>query len=258
MRVKEKSLRRKLTILACALVSGQAMASDTGSDSDWQLNGAIYMWGASITAVTGGGMESEVPFYKILDNLEIALMGAVEARKDKWSIFTDVIYMDLAAKPNQVKTGPGGNVDFDIQGKIDMKSWIVSPQVRYAAYESEKSRVSVVGGLRYLDLSMGTSLSVNDQPVFDIGGSANNWDFTMGLHGEFELNDKWFMPIYADVGGGDSKRTYQGMAGIGYRFKKVNMLLAYRYLKYEFDRQEPLLSDMTIKGPKLGVTFRFR
>ena len=80
----------------------------------------------------------------------------------------------------------------------------------------------------------------------------------MGVHGQFDLNDKWYVPLYADVGGGDSARTWQGMAGIGYHFNKVNLLLAYRYLNYEFDRRDPLLSDMTIKGPKLGITFRFR
>lgn len=258
MRLKRTSLKWALSLLACALVSGQATASDTGSDSDWQWGGAIYMWGSNISAVTAGGMESQLPFYKILDNLELALMGAVEARKGRWSIFTDIVYVDLAAKPNQVKTGPGGNVDFDIRGEIDLTSWIITPQVRYAAYESEKSQVSFVGGLRYLDLSMGTSLSINDQPVLDVGGAADNWDFIMGLHGQFELNDKWYVPVYADVGGGDSKRTYQGMAGIGYRFNKVNMLLTYRYLKYEFDRQEPLLSEMAVKGPMLGVSFGFR
>ena len=258
MYVKKSSLRWTLALLASALLSGQSMAAETGTDSDWEWGGAVYMWGANMTAVTAGGMESQVPFYKLLDNLEMALMGAVEARKDRWSIFTDIIYMDITAKPNQVKTGPGGNVEFDIQGKVDMESWIITPQVRYAAYESDKSRVSFVGGLRYLDLSMGTNLSVNDQPVFDIGGAADNWDFIMGLHAQFELNDRWFMPVYADVGGGDSKRTYQGMAGIGYRFKRVNVLLTYRYLKYEFDRDEPLLSSLTVKGPKLGVSFGFR
>lgn len=254
MYLKKITFKWTLGLLACTLVSGQVAAAD----SEWRWGGAIYLWAADMGAVTGGGAESTLPFTKILDNLEMAFMGAVEARKDKWSIFTDIIYLDVTAKSNQVKTGPGGIVDFDVRGEVDMKSWIITPQVRYAVYESDKSRVSVVGGARWLDLSMRTSLSINDNPIIDARGANDNWDFIMGLHGEFALNDRWFMPVYADVGGGDSARTYQGMAGIGYRFKSVNALLTYRYMKYEFDRKDPMLSELTVNGPMLGVSFGFR
>jgi opacity protein-like surface antigen len=256
MYMRRKIFKWMLGVLAFTLVSGQAIAADSESDSDWEMGGAIYLWGANLTAITGGGAESAIPFSTLLDNLELAFMGALEARKDKWSIFTDVIYMDVNAKPKQIITGPGDD-DLEFQGDIKLKSWIFTPQVRYAVYESEKSRISIVGGLRYLDLAMGAGLSINDNPTIDVGGSNNNWDFVMGAHGDFELNDKWYMPVYVDVGTGDSAKTWQGMAGVGYRFNKFNMFLNYRYLDYKFDRQDPLLSEMTLKGPMLGASFRF-
>lgn len=257
MYLRKNTLKWMWGLLVCTMVSGQAMAQDTESNSDWQWGGAIYMWGSNMAATTGGGAESEIPLYTILDNLSMVFMGAVEARKDKWSIVTDVIYLDLNAKAKEGKTGPGGN-EFDVRGNVGMKSWIFTPQARYAVYESEKSRISVLAGLRYLDLEMSAGLHINDNPVLDVRGSNSNWDFIMGAQAELGLNDKWYVPIYVDVGAGDSARTWQGMAGVGYRFNKFNVLLTYRYLNYEFDRHDPLLSDMTVKGPLLGATFRFR
>jgi hypothetical protein len=36
--------------------------------------------------------------------------------------------MDLTAKANRVRPGPGGNLEIDIDGEIDLKSWIFHPE----------------------------------------------------------------------------------------------------------------------------------
>ena len=46
------------------------------------------------------------------------------------------------------------------------------------------------------------------------------------------------------------------MLGIGYRFQKVDAILAYRYLDYEFGK-DWALKTITPRGPLIGVVFRF-
>jgi hypothetical protein len=67
----------------------------------------------------------------------------------------------------------------------------------------------------------------------------------------------WFAPYYADVGGGDSKLTWQAMAGVGYAYKWGDVVLAYRYLSYEQGGNK-LLEDVNLGGFALGVNFRFQ
>ena len=80
----------------------------------------------------------------------------------------------------------------------------------------------------------------------------------MGLRGQANLNSRWYLPLYVDIGTGDSKSTWQGFAGLGYQFSKASVLGGYRYLKFDFDdKPGSLMSEMTVKGPLMAVKFQF-
>jgi hypothetical protein len=74
------------------------------------------------------------------------------------------------------------------------------------------------------------------------------------LRSTVKLNEKWYIPIYADVGAGDSDGTWQVLAGIGYRSGNWNTALAYRYLDYQFDDIKAL-SGLVVKGPQLNFGY---
>ena len=73
---------------------------------------------------------------------------------------------------------------------------------------------------------------------------------------QINLDKNWYLPYYADVGTGGSQSTWQALAGVGYQFKWGDVLLAYRYLDYNFD-SDFLLDDINMSGPALGARFRF-
>ena len=236
--------------LAC---STSAFAADSGGDSDWQYSGTVYLWGANITANTPRSDTDPLPFYKLLDNQQMAFMGVIEARNDKWAFNTDVIYMDVKARNNDPVTGPGGG-SFDARRSVELKSWVVTPTIRYTLSETEKARFEFVTGLRYTYIDTAANIHVEDESVLDKQVSGANWDAIIGARSIFHLNEKWYIPLYADIGTGTSDRTWQALAGIGYRFSKVDATLAYRYLDYKFDDHQ-ILADMTMKGPVAGFTF---
>ncbi len=62
--------------------------------------------------------------------------------------------------------------------------------------------------------------------------------------------------LYADVGVGDSKLTWQVWPGVGYRLDKVELVAGYRHLAWETDEGDTI-EDINFSGPMLGVKFRF-
>jgi hypothetical protein len=58
------------------------------------------------------------------------------------------------------------------------------------------------------------------------------------------------------VGTGSSTITWQGAAGIQYRWSWIDLNLMYRYLYYDMESGK-LLQNVSFGGPALGVNFRF-
>lgn len=175
-------------------------------------------------------------------------MGGVGVSKGKWWFKTDVIYF---------KIGQANN-DGTASSKVDMRAWIVTPSVGYNLVDAERVSLDVFGGARYLYLDVGLQLqTVGPTSGFaKISDSADVWDGIGGLRGRVNLAPKWYLPYYADVGTGESDLTWQAFAGIGYRFKRLELVAGYRYLKWEFDKDD-LLTDLTVKGPQIGIAWKF-
>ena len=81
----------------------------------------------------------------------------------------------------------------------------------------------------------------------------------VGVRGAVELGagGDWFLPYYLDIGAGNySNWTWQGWAGLGYRFDWGDVVLVYRNLAYSTSGDE-IVEDMRMAGPALGATFRW-
>ncbi|MBK6862665.1 MAG: hypothetical protein IPG91_03445 [Ideonella sp.] len=67
---------------------------------------------------------------------------------------------------------------------------------------------------------------------------------------------KWFIPYYLDVGTGESRFTWQGIAGIGYQFGWGSVIAAWRYLDYDF-KSGGVVESLNMNGGAIGVQFSF-
>lgn len=235
--------------LACALPQ-QIFAAG------WEYTAEMYIWGAQMDVTTPGGNEAEMPFYQILDDLDMTFMGLFSARNEKWSLTADVIYLDISQGRDRDATFPDIG-DVKVSGRVSLSSWIVTPTVGYALYNTDKARVEIIGGARYLDIDAGIRVARDGVVVFDESASEGYWDGIIGMRTSINLAEEWFMPVYFDVGAGGSDGTWQAMAGIGYRYGNWNTVLTYRYLDYQFDDNRAL-ADLTIKGPLLGFGYTWR
>jgi hypothetical protein len=239
-----------------------AQTDSSASQDQWQFSGAIYLWGADIGGHTVRGSEVEVGFSDILDNLEMAFMGAFAARKNNWSFLADVIYLDLGVDRTVDLSIPVGPIQIPVttSASLDMQGLVLHFAGGYSLYSEGKSRLDLIGGARYLDLDTGLFLalqSLGPGQSRTISDSLTAWDGIVGLKGHASLGERWFLPYYVDVGGGDSKLTWQATAGIGFRAGRVwDLALVYRHLEWDLDSTR-LIDDISFSGPTLGVIFRW-
>ena len=239
---------------ALVLVSTGSMAA-TPSTNDWQFGLTLYGWlpdvdGTLKYELPDAGEDVDVDIGSILDNLELTFMGTFEARRDKFSLLADVIYLGLG---NDTRFQLGNT---PVKGKLEMNSdyWVISAMAGYRLLDTEQSRVDLIGGLRYLSADISTSMTILKKRKFS--ETEERWDGIVGFRGNYKFNQHWYLPFHADVGAGDSDLTWQAMLGIGYRFGWGDLQLVYRHLAYE-QSSDRFIQDLAFSGPAFGASFHF-
>jgi len=222
--------------------SGSGFADESTMNDEWQFGGELYFWGASIDGETATGSGIEADFDDILDSLEMAFMGVAGIRKGRWSLLTDVIYLNVE---------DSGDIAPGVDASVELTNWVVTPFVAYNVLDTQKGSLSILGGARYLYLK--TELSIGP---FSGDDSGSTWDGIVGTRGDLNLSQNWYLFGYLDIGAGDSDLTWQGIGGLGYRFKWFDLVAAYRYLSWDFD-DDALIGDLEIHGPALGIKMPF-
>jgi len=220
----------------------------------WQNEISIYGWYAgidgNITLPTGTGTDISVEASDIFDNLEMVLMGGYVGKYNKWSFIADLVYMDVGGSDSRAVGPVTASVG------LDVKSWIIHGGVGYDVVQSDNGNLAVVGGVRYLALDADVSLALQSTPIRTGSGSEGLLDGIIGLRGYLTLNDKWYLPYYADIGTGGSDLTWQLFGGVGYRFSWGDIRLGYRHLEYDLGDGK-IAKDLKLSGPVLGIGFRF-
>ena len=256
----------------------------------WKFSVMPYLWLPSVDGKIsygppppgGGSANINIDTATILDNLDFAFMINGEARKGRWLIGTDVIYLNFGHVDSSVRSatfdlGPRGRIDVGAgensgtQSKL--KGWLWTTVGGYAAVQDPRWNLDVLGGFRLLyldartDWQLNASLTVTD-PVggqtatFARQGSAGKsdslWAGIVGAKGRAKFGGSdWFANYYADVGGWSNLFTWQGALGIGYAFKWGDVIFDYRYLYYSQSGQDKLIDNVSFGGFALGVNFRF-
>ncbi len=239
-----------------------ARAADPATGDDWRYDASLYLWGAGVSGKTafdrnlGGSSDIDLGFDTIINNLNMAFMGAFEARKTKWSLLADVIYLNLGANKGAhvpVPLVPGSAPSIKVDADLKLKAWLVNLVGGYNLWQTNQGTLDVLAGARYFDLKLGFGLRVNAGRVFP---SANVWDAVVGVKGHLDLNKQWYVPYYLDVGTGQSDFTWQALAGVGYRFHWGDVSLGYRYIDWRFGSDSDI-DNFNLSGPMLAATFRF-
>ena len=245
-----------MALLGCVLFPVAGISDQ--SAGEWQHSMEIYVWGASVGGRTNSGTDVDVPFDDLIDNLEFSAMGAYQARKGKWAVMADIIYLDVASTESLEL---GNLVKVPAEVDAGLTSWVVHAGGAYNFYEGHGGTMAgVTFGARYLDMSTDILVTL-EGPIsgldreIPISGSDGVLDITAGLHGAVTFGERWFLPWAANIGTGDSDISWMAHAGIGYRpSPSWNAMLTYRHQVWEFD-DTVIIDELEFSGPMLGVAF---
>ena len=205
---------------------------------------------------------------QLLHSLNFAIMGAFEAQRGPWGVFTDIMYLDASGSKSATRdlsvggvTTPAGvtaNASLDVKSTV----WTLCGSYRFLA--TPGTTFDLLVGARDLALKQRLSWQFSSDVGPFVGparqGSAdsnpNNWDGIVGAKGRLMFGDQhaWFVPYYVDVGTGASQLTWQAVAGLGYTFHWGEVLGVWRYLDYHFSDDS---SSLSMNGPSIDVAFHW-
>ena len=106
-------------------------------------------------------IHSEVPFSKILDNLDMVASLSFEAQKGPWSFYAEGLYMKLSV---------GGETPGRLLNtlNVDLTQVLAEAEVGYRLWESERGYFDLIAGARYYSMDVGMELDVDTAGVRDI------------------------------------------------------------------------------------------
>lgn len=196
----------------------EAVAESSGA---WPLGASTaFRWPDS-----GGDFAVDVD--DLLSSLNFVFVGSLEARKGRWGVFTDVVYLD------------GGD------------------------RRSATRDLSFGGGARLLDVeeTLDDALSAGIGPIGrpDRSGrrtaSVCHGDGIVGARGRFVVGQgACFVPWDVHAGTGESVLTWQAMAGADYRLGWDELVLAWRHLDHDLGHA---IDRLIFGGPALTATVRW-
>jgi opacity protein-like surface antigen len=260
-------------ILAVAvLVPSSAVAEPR--DDKWKFRFDLYAWLPSVGGKTtfpdaSGGSDVSVNADDLLKAINGVFMGGFEAKTGRWGALTDLMYLDLNNDKSSTRSvsfsqfdipaGASLSTDFDVSGSV----WTAAGT--YTVIQKPRHNLDVLGGFRYLQvdekLNWDFSGNIGSIPLASRSGRASTdgdfWDAIVGVRGRANIGaSKWFVPYYLDLGTGQSDFTWQAMAGVGYAFRPLDLVVAYRYLDWNFG-SDTALEDLNFSGGLVGVAFHW-
>ncbi|MBS0189399.1 MAG: hypothetical protein JSS51_15145 [Planctomycetes bacterium] len=231
------------------------------ADEPWKFVVAPYLWiPAQHGTVAKGIVRANVSmsvgdtWNTLWDNFKFAGCIHLEAVHKQWSIFGDVMYMDLG---NDVKNLPI-NVGYQ-SGIFELGAGYAvhnGPLPGAEAGSPVKLRLEPIAGVRmwYLDATVSTPINSR--------GSTETWvDGFGGLRAELAFNETFSISGRADVGTGMSELTWNALAMLNINLSQnIALFAGWRWLSDDYhtgsglDRFE---YDMMYNGPFAGVKITF-
>ena len=221
---------------------------------EWQQLLAPYVWGAAIsgsTVVGGVGSDTSLSFGGLMDDLEAGFMGVYRASRGRHTFTFDAVYIGLGYT-DHIPTNA-------LKVETDLDQVILEADSGFALNE----RISILGGLRYVELETAAHVSSPLGPMFATHEEQHWIDPVIGIEYSRPLRQPWSVILRGDIGGFGlgSDFAWQGLAVVQWQSSpRFGLGLAYRHLDMDYREGKGAHAfeyDMAISGPAVGVVFTF-
>ena len=246
-----------LIFLGTASVALAADPSPPLADSGWEFTVAPYLWLAGLSGdFADGGLKPvdvDLSISDVLENLEMGLMGAFEARNGRFSLAADALWVKLSAEADT----PFGFVAD--KAELTTQTLMLTGVAGYSLYQSDEANLDVVAGGRLWGVENELELKggIADGVSFD--GTVTWVDPLVGIKGHADLTSDFYVTGWGLIGGFgvSSKIMWDMMGGVGYRFNDWSSVVAgYRAFGVDY-KEDGFTYDVVQSGPILGAVFKF-
>ena len=259
------SRQKVVSVFAAILVMVIATTPSETRAAEWTI--APYLWGPDVSLDAGlGNGGAVIPLSDLIDKLEMAFMGHVEVRNDKWGGFFDMIYLDLADSTT-LDLGPGGPILGELAVDADMTLGLYELGGLYRIGERApgSAEFDIIFGARQIDIDQGFTLTPEEGegPVDVTLLDGSKTDVFVGGRVLGLFNERWGYNLRADVGGGGTDGVFNVFGAVSYTFGETglfSMNLGYRYMTIKNSTvidETPIDVDITLSGPLVGFIFKF-
>ncbi len=233
-------------------------AQQVETESGWTFTVAPYFWAAGLSGDVGANIGRFQPtvdvnasFSDIWDHLDFAAMAIGEARYDRYSIFTDLIYTKLSGNSGTPK---GILAD---EAEVDAETFAGLLGVGYSLLQDNTGNLDIVGGVRVWSVDTTISLSgglLDGRSKSD----GDTWvDAVGGVKGTYFLTPNIFLTGWGLVGGGGADIDWDVAATVGYKFNETfSSVIGYRALGVDYSN-DGFVFDVVQQGPILGLAVKF-
>ena len=142
--------------LAPAMAADIAPAPDT---STWRFTLAPYAWGVGLNGDVGlfgrKPVEVDIPFSDIIEKLDFAAMGVMEAHNGTWGVFADLNYTALSADNSRTRVVERPNIPKivgELSAEIDVTEFIGTLMGEWRAVDSGQMSLDLMAGARYWNI----------------------------------------------------------------------------------------------------------
>ncbi len=258
---------------------------EPGSAPGWTFAVTPYVWlptlssTVSLSGPRGGTVTTDLSagVGDYLSKLNFGLVGGAEARYGPVTIMTDLIYVNASLTTSNTRLStfnPGsGPINIPLEQQVStgarLATTIWSLAGGYTLAGGEWGNIDAVVGMRMLvvgdttDYALTSDILLPDRTI----GLSRIGSFSIsrtlvegvgGVKGRINIpNSQFYIPFYADAGGGSAPVTWQLYAGIGYHAATwADVSVGYRYLKFAGNTGLGV-QDLSLGGVLLAANFRF-
>ena len=240
---------------AVALIAAALATPARAETPGWSYSATLYGWLTSLSTTVDtrfGPVEVEQSLSDILDQLDFAFFGTIEARRGRWGLIADLAHADLSQTRTLGPPAPFGGA------RIDTQVTTISAYAAYRVVETEAVGFDLAAGVRRYDVSLRTAFTA---PDLDVALSDQWIDPVIGARVVGALAERLRGAVSLDAGGfgigSASDLSWQATAELEYGFNdRWSAMVGYRHLSID---RPTAGRDLTqeISGPVIGIRARF-
>jgi opacity protein-like surface antigen len=257
-----------------------------GPTAGWTFSLVPYAWlptissrysytgprGTSVTNTISAGIGDYI------SELNFGLMVGGEARYDRFTIMTDLVYANasITTSNSHFSSVNLGLARIDIPRELQLSTgtrlattiWSVAGG--YTLLQGDWGNVDAVAGIRTLFMGATSNyalsadiLALDGTVALSRGGSLNlgvtKVEGVGGVTGRINIpNSNFYLPFYLDAGGGAVPLTWQVYAGVAYKAAVwLDASLGYRYLAFDGGSKTRGIEKLNLGGVILAGDIHF-